>query len=82
MPVLPSEEEAPSGITETVAKNPSSATGSTASDHPRHDSEDTPVKPQMKDFQSKGPAIPQTMDDVPPVVPKEELRAKAAELNK
>lgn len=44
--------------------------------------EDAPVKPQMEDFQSKGPAIPQTMDDVPPVVPKEELKAKAAELNK
>ena len=33
MPVHPSEEEAPSGIYEKIAKDPSSATESTASDH-------------------------------------------------
>ncbi len=33
MPVHPSEEEAPSGIFEKVAKDPSSTTESTASDH-------------------------------------------------
>ena len=35
MPVHPSEEEAPSGIFEKIAKDPSSASESTASDHGR-----------------------------------------------
>ena len=46
------------------------------------DNEHTPLKATAKDFQSKGPAIPQSMDDMPPKASKEELRARAAELNK
>ncbi|MCJ1251195.1 hypothetical protein MMC30_008426 [Trapelia coarctata] len=81
MPVHPSEENAPSGITEKVAKDPSSATGSTASDHPGHQNEHTAGKPSAQDLQSKGPVIPQSMDDMPPAASKEELQAKAKELN-
>ncbi len=64
MPVLPSEEEAPSDIYEKVAKDPSSASESTASDHEHHHNEHTPSsseKASAQDFQSKGPQIPMTM---------------------
>ncbi|MCJ1393132.1 hypothetical protein MMC18_006004 [Xylographa bjoerkii] len=83
MPVHPSEENAPEGITEMVAKNPSSNTGSTASDHGMHEgaNEHQNGKASAQDFQSKGPAIPQSMDDMPPKASKEELKARAAELN-
>ena len=43
--------------------------------------EHTPGKANAQDFQSKGPVIPQTMDDMPPKASKEELQAKAKELN-
>lgn len=82
MPVHPSEEEAPSGIYEKVAKDPSSATESTASDHAGHDNEHTPGKASAEDHQSKGPAIPMHMSDMPPKASKEELKARAEELNK
>lgn len=65
MPVHPSEEEAPTGLTEKVAKDPSSATDSTASDHESHRNEHTPgdtIKASAQDFQSKGPQIPMNMD--------------------
>ena len=64
MPVLPSEENAPEGLTEKVAKDPSSNTDSTASTHEGHQNEHTPggVKAQASDFQSKGPQIPTNMD--------------------
>lgn len=65
MPVHPSEEEAPMGITEKVAKDPSSATESTASDHEGHENEHTPHqsgKASAQDLQSKGPQIPMTMN--------------------
>lgn len=62
MPVHPSEEEAPSGIFEKVAKDPSSLSESTASDHEAHENEHTPQKASTQDLQSKGPAIPLTMD--------------------
>ena len=65
MPVHPSEEEAPSGIYEKIAKDPSSATESTASDHAHHENEHTPQqsgKASAQDFQSKGPQIPMTMN--------------------
>lgn len=84
MPVHPAEEEVPSGLTETVAKDPSSATESTASSHEGHDNEHTPgsgMKASAQDFQSKGPQIPMNMDDMPPKASKEELRARAEELN-
>ena len=61
MPVLPSEEEAPLGITEKVAKDPSSATESTASEHEVHGNEHTPGKASAEDHQSKGPQIPINM---------------------
>jgi hypothetical protein len=61
MPVMPSEEEAPIGITEKVAKDPSSATESTASDHEHHENEHTPGNASAQDFQSKGPQIPMNM---------------------
>lgn len=64
MPVHPSEENAPEGLTEKVAKDPSSNTDSTASTHEHHHNEHTPgdVKAQASDFQSKGPQIPTNMD--------------------
>lgn len=58
MPVHPSEEDAPSGIFEKVAKDPSSNSESTASSHKAHENEHTPGKPAAQDLQSKGPAIP------------------------
>ncbi|KAL8716113.1 MAG: hypothetical protein Q9220_000018 [cf. Caloplaca sp. 1 TL-2023] len=85
MPVHPSEEEAPEGIYEKVAKDPSSATESTASDHEHHHNEHAPdhsSKASAQDFQSKGPQIPMSMDDMPPKAGKEELKARAEELNK
>ena len=65
MPHHPSEEEAPTGITEKIAKDPSSATESTASDHEDHHNEHAPGahgKASALDFQSKGPQIPMNMD--------------------
>ncbi|KAL2056452.1 hypothetical protein ABVK25_003476 [Lepraria finkii] len=82
MPVLPSEEEAPLGITEKVAKDPSSATESTASEHEVHGNEHTPGKASTEDHQSKGPQIPINMSDMPPKASKEELKARSEELNK
>jgi hypothetical protein len=55
MPHLPSEENAPGGIFETIAKDPSSKSDSTASDHEVHKNEHDPISPQ--EFISKGPAI-------------------------
>ena len=101
MPVHPSEEDAPEGLTEKVAKDPSSNTESTASTHEDHHNEHTPadVKAKASDFQSKGPQIPTNMSgipspmsitlcytdprtDLPPKASKEELKARAEELNK
>ena len=45
------------------------------------ENEHTPGKPSIQDLQSKGPAIPQSMDDMPPKASKEELKARAKELN-
>lgn len=56
MPHLPSEENAPDGIFEKVAKDPSTKSESTASDHDVHKNEHNPISPQ--DFHSKGPVIP------------------------
>ena len=55
MPQLPSEENAPEGIYEKVAKDPSSKTETTASDHEVHKNEHDPISPQI--YTSKGPAI-------------------------
>lgn len=65
MPHHPSEEEAPEGIYEKIAKSPSSTTESTASEHEHHNNEHAPdanLKASAQDFQSKGPQIPQSMD--------------------
>lgn len=58
MPVLLAEEEAPAGIFEKVAKDPSSKSDSAASEHESHENEHTPGNPAQKDLLSKGPAIP------------------------
>lgn len=81
MPVHPSEEEAPSGIYEKIAKDPSSTTESTASDHEHHENEHTPGKASAQDHLSKGPTIPMNMSDMPPKASKEELKARSEELN-
>ena len=43
MPVLPSEDNAPSNLTETLAKDPSSQTESTASEAEGHANENNPL---------------------------------------
>ena len=84
MPVHPSEENAePGSITQKVAENPSSNTGSTASDHPAHKGDYSAGKATVQDHQANpGPAIIQRMSDVEKPASKEELQARAAELNK
>ncbi|KAL8966045.1 MAG: hypothetical protein Q9183_003550 [Haloplaca sp. 2 TL-2023] len=86
MPHHPSEEEAPGGIYEKVAKDPSSTIESTASEHGVHHNEhalEAGAKASAQDMQSKGPQIPMDMNDLPPKEgTKEELKARAAELNK
>ena len=91
MPVLPSpsDEETQTGtggITDQVAKNPSSKTPSTASDHPTHHGDRKPpfggAKAQAQDFQATpGPVIPQDTSALEKPASKEELRARAEELN-
>jgi hypothetical protein len=59
MPVHPTEETAPSGLTDKVAAE---SKDSTASDHPLHDENKGPVgKAHASDHKSKGPAIPESM---------------------
>jgi hypothetical protein len=92
MPVHPSEEEiqsAPGSLTDQVAKNPSPNTESTASDHPIHQGDTSGGKDQPRplakaeEFKSTpGPVVPQNVDDFPAPAPKEELKARAEELNK
>ena len=83
MPVHPTEEIDSGGATEKVAKNPSSSTESTASDHASHKDDYSAGKAQAQDFNATpGPAIPQMMDDVEKPASKDELKAKAEELNK
>ncbi|RMD42914.1 hypothetical protein DV735_g2193, partial [Chaetothyriales sp. CBS 134920] len=78
MPHHPSEENAPSNIFDQVAKESSDSTAST---HPIHDAADKTdkAKASIQDFSSKGPQI---TENLPPAASKEELRAKARELNK
>ena len=84
MPVHPSEENVePGSITEKVAENPSSNTESTASDHPAHKGDYSAGKASIQHHQANpGPAIPERMSDVEKPASKEDLRARAAELNK
>merc|ERR1712058_198674 len=53
---------------------------STASDHPIHDENKGPVKATADDHKSKGPAIPEKVPDATGT--KDELKAKAQEMNK
>ncbi|KKY14989.1 hypothetical protein UCRPC4_g06517 [Phaeomoniella chlamydospora] len=82
MPVHPSEENAESNITEKVMKDPSSNTESKASDHSLHSDEQGSqggIKAKAQDFISKGPQI---TDKLPEAASKDDLKARAAELNK
>jgi len=84
MPVHPAEENAPSGITEKLAKDPSSKTESTASEHAGHANEHNPLgadsgKATQQDFVGKGPQI---VEDMPMKASKEEVKARMEELNK
>ncbi|RMZ81478.1 hypothetical protein DV738_g2210, partial [Chaetothyriales sp. CBS 135597] len=78
MPHHPSEENAPSHIYDQVAKESSDSTAST---HPLHDTTDKSdkAKASIQDFTNKGPQI---TENLPPAASKEELQAKARELNK
>lgn len=96
MPHHPSEENAPDGIFEKVAKDPSSKSESTASDDQGHKNEHTPIDPAATSAEGPGPVIPDSeimfssrsylLADVcvelPQAESKDELRARAAELNK
>ena len=70
MPHHPSEETAPPDLYEKAAKDPSSATESTASDHGGHVNEHNPgggggekmKKASAEDHVSKGPVVPMSMD--------------------
>jgi len=70
-------------ITEQVAKNPSSNTESTASDHPNHhDGEPKGEQVQFRHHQANpGPAIPKDFSAQEEGT-KEERRKKTEELNK
>lgn len=85
MPAGPDEtDNHPSGsITEQVAKNPTSKTESTASDHPVHgDDNQQGDKVQFRYHEAHpGPAIPKDFN-VKEEGTREERRAKAEELNK
>lgn len=57
MPHHPSEENAPDGIYEKVAKDPSSKTESTASKDEGHKNEHDPINPANLSTGAPGPAI-------------------------
>lgn len=97
MPVLPQEENAGDNLTESVMKNPSSNTESKASDHPIHQNEHSTGKAAASDFNSKGPQISDSkqeklryysyyiltlITEMPEAASSDELKARAAELNK
>ncbi|EHY57327.1 hypothetical protein HRR83_002814 [Exophiala dermatitidis] len=77
MPQHPAEENTQSNIFDKVAKESSD---STASDHPIHNENSGPLKQATsEDLRSKGPQI---SEDMPPAASKDELKAKAQEMNK
>ncbi|KAL6245243.1 hypothetical protein RBB50_008018 [Rhinocladiella similis] len=78
MPQHPAEETAPSHIFDKVAKESSD---STASDAPLHKENEQPVKQAASAQDHKGHG-PQLSDNLPEAKSKDELKAKAAELNK
>ena len=96
MPVLPQEENAGDNLTESVMKNPSSNTESNASDHPIHHNEHGTGKAAASDFKSKGPQLSDSkqeeshcschiltpVTEMPEAASSQELKARAAELNK
>ncbi|KAK5077227.1 hypothetical protein LTS08_006083 [Lithohypha guttulata] len=77
MPSHPSEERAPEGLTDKIAQHSSD---SNASDHPIHDENKGPIEEAGGPLKSKGPQIPE--GKMPEAKSKDELHAKAAELNK
>jgi hypothetical protein len=94
MPHHPSEEETESNVFDKVAKgNPES----NASDHPLHRENQEPVKASAADHKSKGPVIPDSrqtpsltgskldadlIPEMPEAASKEDLKARAQEMNK
>jgi len=72
MPVMPTEENTGGDITDQVAKE---SKDSTASDHPIHDKK----AHAMDHHATPGPVI---SEDIGKPASKEELKARAAELNK
>jgi len=85
MPAGPDEtDNHPKGsITDQVAKDPSSKTGSTASDHPAHqDGAPEGDKVQFRAHEANpGPAVPKDFN-IQQEGTKEERQARAQELNK
>lgn len=97
MPHHPSEENAPEGIYEKVAKDPSTKSESTASEDDGHKNEHNPINPASSSSGGPGPVIPDSelinssfrsclhIDDtveLPEAESKEDLQARAVELNK
>ncbi|KAK5082533.1 hypothetical protein LTR70_008187 [Exophiala xenobiotica] len=76
MPSHASEETAPSGLTDKVAQESSD---SNASNHPIHDENKGPVEQAFNTGRAGGPQKP---DNMPEAKSKEELKAKASEMNK
>jgi len=95
MPAHPSEETAPTGLTDKVARE---SKDSNASDHPIHDESKGPVEQAFNTGRAGGPQKPDSKQtdrlpmfmrqklmrpkDMPEAKDKEELKAKAAEMNK
>lgn len=95
MPAHASEETAPSGLTDKVAQHSSD---SNASDHPLHDENKGPVEQAFNTGRAGGPQKPDSKQtdrlpmfmrqklmrpkDMPEAKSKEELQAKATEMNK
>ena len=78
MPHHPSEENAPSNLTDKIAQH---SKDSNASDHPLHDENKGPIEDARAAINSApGPQIPGK--DLPEAKSSGELKAKAAELNK
>merc|ERR1712072_1214084 len=77
MPQHPAEETAPSNIFDKVAKESSD---STASDHPMHKENEQPVKQAASAQDHKGLG-PQISENMPEAQSKDELKAKAAQMN-
>ncbi|KAK5941639.1 hypothetical protein PMZ80_005588 [Knufia obscura] len=76
MPAHSSEETAPSNLTDKIAQD---SKDSNASDHPLHDENKGAVEQAFNTGRAGGPQKP---DNMPEAKSKDELKAKAAEMNK